>query len=852
MTQYPNDSMQSDTEDVYEDSVCDLGDDRLTLLRTPMPEGDGFQPPPGVAVNRPLPQMYTQMPQPQAPSWNYFPSSWWPGQIPQAPVKAPLFAMTESTQVHIAQYPPEGRPTDRPRLTRDALNAPPAGRQGSPNVPPEARQGPNPQMAVQAPSNPPRSTRYTTNPTPEVQTFEVTPLRDPRSLPNINPGTQSLQRGNLTDGVYSRTTGAVNTGSVASAVATPHKTPEPVAASTGIRPQPVPVRTQTFYGTSPEVPDPRKVWYDATPDIPAYPSIVPPYSGREMNAEYARFQQEAAAYSRTGHANPNPNFSVEPTLQYPNPNFSVEPTLPYPNPAPNSFYHASGDQRRPVDDSWDQRHPGGDQRGQGEDQRLPREDSRDQRGPGEDQRLPGNDSRDQRGQGYDQRLPGNDSRDQRRPRDEQRLPRNDSRDQRRPGDDQRLPREDSRDRRTPSGDQRRLSVSSSRREDDEISVCSASRQQHSSRFASGSASFNQRSPRPKFNLKTFGKDIESYTIDEFISVMDDYVKPFAPDSDELRASIKSHVTGEASSVIIDADAKTWPEMKAALLLHYRPDGEDRTHMAALMAMKRKDKETPSSLAVRIRTSTRKAHPHLKLVDLDASMIQCFLRAMEDHELNRTVLSQDIRLFRKVVEVSTRLCLADGLLPKSTSSTKLSKPSMLNFQEQRQTSENDEATLAKIHKVVISGVEEALTDKGRGRSRDRVPMDGKQRGNSYGRREGSANKRDNSAGRGRSYNTNDGRPQRPPSANRDSRTPRPYSGNRDGARDRSRDRRPRDQSVPPRTSSSTRACFKCHGLGHFIVDCPSTHWYFKDGKIDVDRDNLEARKNPNSQGTSLRP
>ena len=63
--------------------------------------------------------------------------------------------------------------------------------------------------------------------------------------------------------------------------------------------------------------------------------------------------------------------------------------------------------------------------------------------------------------------------------------------------------------------------------------------------------------------------------------MDDYVKPFAPDSDELKACIKSHLTGEAASVVLDADAQTWEEMKAALLLHFRPDGEDRTHMAAL-------------------------------------------------------------------------------------------------------------------------------------------------------------------------------------------------------------------------------------------------------------------------------
>ena len=106
----------------------------------------------------------------------------------------------------------------------------------------------------------------------------------------------------------------------------------------------------------------------------------------------------------------------------------------------------------------------------------------------------------------------------------------------------------------------------------------------SSRFDSRNNSDMQRPPRPKFNLRT-GKDVEQYTIDEFVSTMDDYVKPFAPDSDELRACIKSHLTGEAASVVLDADAQTWEEMKAALLLHYQPDGEDRTHMAALEYMR---------------------------------------------------------------------------------------------------------------------------------------------------------------------------------------------------------------------------------------------------------------------------
>ena len=73
----------------------------------------------------------------------------------------------------------------------------------------------------------------------------------------------------------------------------------------------------------------------------------------------------------------------------------------------------------------------------------------------------------------------------------------------------------------------------------------------SSRFDSRNNSDMQRPPRPKFNLHTFGKDVEQYTIDEFVSTMDDYVKPFALDSNELRACIKSHLTGEAASVVLD-------------------------------------------------------------------------------------------------------------------------------------------------------------------------------------------------------------------------------------------------------------------------------------------------------------
>ena len=42
----------------------------------------------------------------------------------------------------------------------------------------------------------------------------------------------------------------------------------------------------------------------------------------------------------------------------------------------------------------------------------------------------------------------------------------------------------------------------------------------SSRFDSRNNSDMQRPLRPNFNLRTFGKDVEQYTIDEFVSTMD--------------------------------------------------------------------------------------------------------------------------------------------------------------------------------------------------------------------------------------------------------------------------------------------------------------------------------------------
>ena len=165
-------------------------------------------------------------------------------------------------------------------------------------------------------------------------------------------------------------------------------------------------------------------------------------------------------------------------------------------------------------------------------------------------------------------------------------------------------------------------------------------------------------------------------------------------------------------------------------------------------------------------------------------------------------------------MATRRALADN-------PNKVRKPSVLNFQEQRHSIDTDEVTMARINKLVTNRVDEALTDRGRARSKDRQSSD-RPCGNSYGRRDGSGSKRDQSAGKGRAY------------------TP-------------TRERTSSDQLAQnrPRSSSRTRACVKCHGQGHFIVDCPSTHWYNRDGTVDVDRDLLEAQRNPNGQKTPPR-
>ena len=146
--------------------------------------------------------------------------------------------------------------------------------------------------------------------------------------------------------------------------------------------------------------------------------------------------------------------------------------------------------------------------------------------------------------------------------------------------------------------------------------------------------------RPRFNLREFGID-ERYTIDEFISVMDDYIVGCdqSPDS-EIVSMAKSYLKGVAATIVISAKAPTWTDIRRVLLEHYRPEDEDRTHMAMFMTMRRLKGKTPLALSVRIRTSTSWAHPDATEAQSNMQMIQTFLMAMDDKELKTLVLASN--------------------------------------------------------------------------------------------------------------------------------------------------------------------------------------------------------------------
>ena len=333
-----------------------------------------------------------------------------------------------------------------------------------------------------------------------------------------------------------------------------------------------------------------------------------------------------------------------------------------------------------------------------------------------------------------------------------------------------------------------------------------------SEFVSKSSIDIPRPLRPKFHLRTFGKDVDNYTIEEFISIMNDYVKPFDKDSNELRACIKTHITGEAAIVVLNADAQTWEDMKTALLLHYRPECEYRAHMATLEIIRQQNGESPASLAVRVRRCAKKAFPHLQLADLDSIMIKHFLRAMDNKELTRLALTQDLRLFEKVIEISTRLSMADAESGTRLSLADGNTPVTINLQDARHEVNTNEATMDYIDKIVIARVDHAISEMPRGRSRNR-----QSRERPYV--QCSPEIRDNGRDRSRDNNTqwqysDNGEGRRDQYRDRSPHAQENLQRARSDSR-RSRDRRPQDGQTPdnaqrPRSTSRNRSCFKCHG------------------------------------------
>ena len=381
----------------------------------------------------------------------------------------------------------------------------------------------------------------------------------------------------------------------------------------------------------------------------------------------------------------------------------------------------------------------------------------------------------------------------------------------------------------------------------------------------------RRGPRPRFNLRTFGKD-PSYTIEEFLSTMDDYVTSFEDCEEEAVASVKSYLAGEASALVIDAGARKWAEIREVLRDHYIPPGHEKTHQTALVNMKLYKGETPTSLSIRVRTTMRKAFPSLGRSHRDPMMINAFLQALGDDDIHKTVYAQNIDVFEQVVQLASRMTFA-GM---ASSQRVKSRPSLLHFREQKEGDEYEEGTVARINKIVETRLEEVLHDRSTSRwngspntrspsrvrsvssgnssqtrwdqSRDTRASGNGSNGNSSQTRWDRS--RDNrTSGNGGSGNNNQDRRDQPPSPNQRS-SRRDYTSG-DQRRNPSAGR----GAARPRSASQGRTCFKCQGQGHFIADCPSAEWYKRDGTVDEERtrtENPTDPKAPNGGGTPTRP
>ena len=316
------------------------------------------------------------------------------------------------------------------------------------------------------------------------------------------------------------------------------------------------------------------------------------------------------------------------------------------------------------------------------------------------------------------------------------------------------------------------------------------------------------SPRPKFNLRTFGTD-SSYTIEEFLSTMGDYVDSFKNCPQRAMASVKSYLTGEAAALVVDAGATTWEEIRTILLEHYIPQGHDRAQQSALNYLKRERGENPSTLSVRVRVTAREAYPKLNRLDRDPIMINSFLKAWGDRDVERIVLANNMRSFDEVVQLAERMTLMGG--PPSITSTAKSKPQILHLQGQEESEEINESAWARISKVVEFQVDNIVKDRLRHR------------------RARSADSQPSSSVRTMG---NQREPYRNPGSRDHYRTRTPSTG-----RQRGTSRGSRGQA---RSSSQGRTCYKCGGKGHFIIDCPSTERYRSDGTIDHERTEISNK------------
>ena len=182
-------------------------------------------------------------------------------------------------------------------------------------------------------------------------------------------------------------------------------------------------------------------------------------------------------------------------------------------------------------------------------------------------------------------------------------------------------------------------------------------------------------------------------------------------------------------------------------------------------------------------------------------------------------------------MATRFHLAEGYAPLHATHQEMSSVQTSDVeQSNKQLDETDNAHITKIALAVIDIMykPEELTD--RGLSLERLE------------RVDSRRHRDSSGGlRDRSYTRHDY-----------SGRSRSYSGR--SYVDHDVDPETRSDSEP-KSDSRANPCCKCQGLGHSLLQCSSSHWYTKNGSIDIEKEQMEMYRqaknkvNPKEQRTS---